>query len=103
MRRTKVLGLTGGIGCGKSAVGRLLEELGVKRLDTDLVARRVVERGTPGLLAIVEHFGSDVLNSEGELDRQALATIVFGDEQQRKALGRILHPLIWDEVEKNSP
>jgi len=100
MRRTKVLGLTGGIGCGKSAVGRLLEELGVKRLDTDLVARRVVERGTPGLLAIVEHFGSDVLNSEGELDRQALATIVFGDEQQRKALGRILHPLIWDEVEK---
>ncbi len=100
MRGTKILGLTGGIGCGKSAVGRLLEELGVKRLDTDLVARRVVERGTPGFRAIVEHLGSEVLNSEGELDRQALAAIVFEDEQQRKALERILHPLIWDEVEK---
>ena len=98
--RAKILGLTGGIGCGKSAVGRLLEELGLKRLDTDLVARQVVEPGTPGLRAIVDRFGPEVLNPRKELDRQALAKIVFDDEQQRKALERILHPLIWDEVEQ---
>ena len=81
-------------------MGRLLEELGLKRLDTDLVARQVVEPGTPGLRAIVDRFGPEVLNPRKELDRQALAKIVFDDEQQRKALERILHPLIWDEVEQ---
>jgi dephospho-CoA kinase len=98
--RAKILGLTGGIGCGKSSVGRLLEGLGLKRLDTDLVARQVVGEGTPGLRAVVERFGTEVLDSDGELNRQALAEIVFGDEQQRTALERILHPLIWGEVEQ---
>ncbi len=98
-RNPKILGLTGGIGCGKSAVGRLLEDLGLRRLDTDLVARKVVEKGTAGLQTVVDQFGSGVLGPEGELDRQALAAIVFEDEQQRKTLERILHPLIWNEVE----
>ncbi|MCA9778783.1 MAG: dephospho-CoA kinase [Candidatus Eremiobacteraeota bacterium] len=95
-----MIGLTGGIGCGKSAVGRALEELGLKRLDTDLVAREVVDLGTPGLQAVVEMFGMGVLTREGELDRRALAAVVFQDPGQRKQLERLLHPLIWERVEK---
>ena len=81
-------------------MGRALEELGVKRLDTDQVAREVVDRGSPGLQAVVEQFGAGVLSPEGELDRQALAAIVFQDLRQRKQLERLLHPLIWERVEK---
>lgn len=96
---TRLIGLTGGIGCGKSTVGKILEELGLRRLDTDQVARNVVEPGSEGLAAVVEAFGSSVLNSDGSLDRGAVGTIIFADGLKRKLLEGLLHPLIWNEIE----
>jgi dephospho-CoA kinase len=91
------VGLTGGIGSGKSTVSRLLSAYpGVVLVDADLIAREVVEPGTPGLAAVVEEFGPAVLRPDGTLDRDALGALVFGDETRRKALSAILHPLIGD-------
>jgi dephospho-CoA kinase len=88
------IGLTGGIGSGKSSVARRLAELGALVIDADLVAREVVEPGTDGLRAVVAEFGDGVLDAEGRLDRPALAAIVFGDEDARGRLNGILHPRI---------
>jgi dephospho-CoA kinase len=91
------VGLTGGIGSGKSTVSRLLSAYpGVALVDADLIAREVVEPGTPGLAAVVEEFGPAVLRPDGTLDRDALGALVFSDETRRKALSAILHPLIGD-------
>jgi dephospho-CoA kinase len=88
------IGLTGGIGSGKSTVSRALAALGAVVVDADLVAREVVEPGTPGLAAVVEAFGTGVLQQDGALDREALGKVVFGDDGARKRLSGILHPLI---------
>jgi dephospho-CoA kinase len=88
------LGLTGGIGSGKSTVSKALAALGAVVVDADVVAREVVERGTPGLAAVVEAFGEQVLQPDGTLDREALGKVVFGDDEARKRLSGILHPLI---------
>lgn len=88
------VGLTGGVASGKSTVSARLVELGAVVVDADLLAREVVAPGTPGLAAVVEEFGADILTPEGELDRPALGAIVFSDESRRKALEAILHPLI---------
>jgi dephospho-CoA kinase len=88
------IGLTGGIGSGKSSVARRLAELGALVIDADLVAREVVEPGSDGLRAVVAEFGDGVLDAEGRLDRPALAAIVFGDEAARARLNEILHPRI---------
>jgi dephospho-CoA kinase len=88
------VGLTGGIGAGKSTVARRLVELGATLVDADRVAREVVLPGTEGLAGVVEAFGERVLDAEGGLNRPALAEIVFGDEASRKRLNGILHPLI---------
>jgi dephospho-CoA kinase len=88
------IGLTGGIGSGKSSVARRLAELGALVIDADLVAREVVEPGTDGLRAVAAEFGAGVLDAEGRLDRPALAAIVFGDEAARGRLNGILHPRI---------
>jgi dephospho-CoA kinase len=91
------VGLTGGIGSGKSTVSRLLSAYpGVALVDADLIAREVVEPGTPGLAAVVEEFGPAVLRPDGTLDRDALGALVFSDEPRRTALSAILHPLIGD-------
>jgi dephospho-CoA kinase len=91
------IGLTGGIGSGKSTVSRLLSSYpGVVVVDADLLAREVVEPGTPGLAAVVEEFGTGVLRPDGSLDREALGALVCGDEVRRKALSGILHPLIGE-------
>jgi dephospho-CoA kinase len=91
------IGLTGGIGSGKSTVSRLLSSYpGVVVVVADLLAREVVEPGTPGLAAVVEEFGTGVLRPDGSLDREALGALVFGDEVRRKALSGILHPLIGE-------
>lgn len=89
-----VVGLTGGIGSGKSAVSRLLAQRGAVVVDADLVAREVVEPGTPGLAGLVEDFGGQVLQADGSLDREALGRLVFGDPVALTRLNARLHPLI---------
>ncbi len=88
------VGLTGGVASGKSTVAALLRELGAVVVDSDVLAREVVEPGTPGLAAVVEAFGPAVLTADGALDRPALGAVVFGDEAARRRLEAILHPLI---------
>lgn len=92
------LALTGGIACGKSTVGVMLEAMGLTRVDSDQIAREVVRSGTPGLAAIVERFGEEVLLTNGQLNRPALADIVFASTPARRDLERILHPLIWQTM-----
>ena len=86
--------LTGGVGSGKSTVGDLLVELGAVRIDADRVSREVVDPDTPGLSAVVDRFGPNVLGPDGSLDRGALAAIVFADEAARADLNAIIHPLV---------
>ncbi|WP_284974761.1 dephospho-CoA kinase [Arthrobacter sp. efr-133-TYG-104] len=88
------IGLTGGIASGKSLVASRLQELGALLIDADLIARRVVERGTPGLERVVEAFGPSILTEDGELDRPKLGAIVFRDPAQREVLNGIIHPLV---------
>ncbi|MGY1603779.1 dephospho-CoA kinase [Geodermatophilus sp. SYSU D00815] len=88
------IGLTGGIGSGKSTVSALLAERGAVVVDADRIAREVVEPGTPGLAAVVEAFGDGVLGPDGALDRPALAAVVFADPQARARLDGIVHPLV---------
>ncbi|MFE4533922.1 dephospho-CoA kinase [Streptomyces scopuliridis] len=88
------LGLTGGIGAGKSEVSRLLTSYGAVLIDSDRIAREVVEPGTPGLAAVVAEFGPEVLAPDGGLDRPRLGAIVFGDPDRLRALNAIVHPLV---------
>ncbi|MEU2262240.1 dephospho-CoA kinase [Streptomyces sp. NPDC019645] len=88
------VGLTGGIGAGKSEVSRLLASYGAVLIDADKIAREVVEPGTPGLAAVVEAFGPDVLTPEGTLDRPRLGAIVFTDAERLARLNAIVHPLV---------
>ena len=93
-----VVGITGGIGSGKSAVTDYLETKGITVVDADKVARVVVEPGTSGLAAIAEHFGRNILLPNGMLDRAALRKIVFDKPDERKVLEGITHPLIREEI-----
>ncbi|HJU91386.1 MAG TPA: dephospho-CoA kinase [Pyrinomonadaceae bacterium] len=88
------VGLTGSIGVGKSFVTSVFEELGAHVLDADQTAREVVLPGAPGLKAVVEAFGEDILNPDGTLNRKQLGAVVFGDENKRQQLNHILHPFI---------
>jgi len=88
------VGLTGGIGAGKSEVSRLLGAYGAVIIDADKIAREVVEPGTEGLAAVVAEFGEEVLAPDGTLDRPRLGSIVFNDPERRKALNAIVHPLV---------
>ncbi|MER5534487.1 dephospho-CoA kinase [Streptomyces mirabilis] len=88
------VGLTGGIGAGKSEVSRLLVRLGAVLIDADLIAREVVAPGTPGLAAVVDAFGQDVLAPDGGLDRPKLGSIVFADPEKLAVLNSIVHPLV---------
>lgn len=90
----KVFGLTGGIASGKSTVAAIFRREGVPVVDADQVAREVVEPGTPGLAAVVEAFGPEVLAPDGTLDRKRLGAIVFDDEGKRMRLNAIVHPLV---------
>ena len=89
-----VIGLTGGIATGKSTVAGMLARRGAVVVDADLVAREVVERGTPGLAQVIEHFGEEVRGPDGALDRERLGAIVFADAERRRELEAITHPLI---------
>jgi dephospho-CoA kinase len=92
-RRMRV-GLTGGVGSGKSTVAALLAGHGAVVIDADAIAREVVEPGTPGYQAVVARFGPDVVRADGSLDRPALAAVVFADEAARADLNAIVHPLV---------
>ncbi len=92
------VGLTGGVGSGKSTVSALLQELGAVIIDGDKLAREVVEQGTPGLAAVVEAFGPELLTPEGDLDRPAMGAIVFADEAKRRTLEGIIHPLVFERI-----
>lgn len=92
------VGLTGGIASGKSTVSAILAELGAIVIDGDLLAREVVQRGTPGYERVVEAFGEGVLTAEGDLDRPALGAIVFADEARRRELEAIVHPLVFERI-----
>ena len=93
-----VVGITGGIGSGKSAVTDYLETKGITVVDADKVARVVVEPGTSGLAVIAEHFGHDILLPDGTLNRAALRKVVFDNPEERKVLEGITHPLIREEI-----
>jgi dephospho-CoA kinase len=93
-----LVGLTGGIASGKSTISSMLKKLGAEVIDADLVAREVVEPGTPGLKEVVATFGSSVLESDGSLSRAALAELVFKDQLKRAQLESILHPLIRERT-----
>ncbi|MGW0363511.1 dephospho-CoA kinase [Streptomyces sp. NPDC002990] len=88
------VGLTGGIGAGKSEVSRLLAGYGAVIVDADRIAREVVAPGTPGLAAVVAAFGESVLTADGDLDRQKLGSIVFADPELLRRLNAIVHPLV---------
>jgi dephospho-CoA kinase len=90
------VGLTGGIGSGKSEVARLLASYGAVVVDSDLLAREVVAPGTPGLAAVVAEFGPDYLTPDGALDRERLAALVFADPGARARLNAIVHPLVGE-------
>ncbi|KZV92877.1 CoaE-domain-containing protein [Exidia glandulosa HHB12029] len=99
-----VVGLTGGIATGKSTVSTQLKGLGFPVVDADVLARKVVEPGTPALRRIVSTFGAGVLQSDGTLDRKALGEIIFRDEAKRRALNAIVHPavrraMLWEIVQ----
>lgn len=91
--------LTGGIGSGKSLVGEILEELGALVIDSDQLAREVIERGSPGYEEVITAFGDSIL-SEGQIDRAKLAAVVFKEEDLRKKLESIIHPLVREAAEK---
>ena len=92
------VGLTGGVGSGKSTVSAMFEELGAVVIDADKLAREVVEKGTPGLAAVVDAFGPELLTPAGDLDRAAMGRIVFADEAKRRVLEEIVHPLVFERI-----
>ncbi|HEY2642782.1 MAG TPA: dephospho-CoA kinase [Galbitalea sp.] len=105
-----LIALTGGIASGKSTVGKRLVELGAVLVDADVLAREVVEPGTPGLAAIEREFGASVIAPDGSLNRPALGAIIFADADKREALNAITHPAIWhrakqlfDDAEAHDP
>jgi len=93
-----IIGLTGGIGSGKSVVGRMLAELGAHVIDTDKIGHGVYRPGSEGFRRIVETFGDGVLAPDGTIDRRRLGAIVFADPERRRALNAIVHPLIFQEI-----
>ncbi|MEU8120013.1 dephospho-CoA kinase [Spirillospora sp. NPDC049024] len=94
------VGLTGGIGSGKSEVSKRLREHGAVVIDADMIAREVVEPGTPGLAAVVAEFGEDVLLPSGALDREKVGRVVFADPDRLAALNAIVHPLVGERMQE---
>ena len=99
---TMIVGLTGGVASGKSAVADLFAELGVPVLDTDKISREIVAAGSKGLSQIRERFGDDILCNDGTLDRPALRDRIFSDPNAREDLEKITHPLIIEELARQS-
>jgi len=96
-----VVGITGGIGSGKTAVSDRFKKLGITIVDADMASRVVVEPGKPALDGIKEHFGANMILSDGNMDRALMREIVFKDPTEKTWLEQLLHPLIDDEIEKD--
>jgi dephospho-CoA kinase len=94
-----IIGLTGGIGSGKTAVSETFEDLGITVVDADLASRVVVEKGKPCLEKIAEHFGEDILNENSELDRAKLREIIFNSAEEKNWLESLLHPAIAGQIQ----
>lgn len=94
------IGLTGGIGCGKTTVANLFEALSVPVVDADQIARHLVAQGQPALARIEQEFGADILAEDGSLNRQKLKKIIFSDAGRKQKLESILHPLVYQAIEK---
>jgi len=95
-----LLGVTGGIACGKTVVANMLEELGAVLIDLDLIARQVVEPGKPALRETIDYFGREVLQEDGTLNRKKLSGLVFSDSEKREKLEGFTHPHIFEELLK---
>ncbi|QXC39118.1 dephospho-CoA kinase [Aeromonas jandaei] len=95
-----VVAITGGIGSGKTTIANQFAELGIDVVDADVIAREVVESGTPALAAIADHFGPDVITPDGQLDRRRLREQVFSDPSAKTWLNSLLHPLIRSEMQR---
>ena len=95
-----ILGLTGGIGSGKTTVANLFAELGIELVDADLIAREIVQPGEPALQQIVEHFGATILQTDGSLDRAKLRQIIFATPAERSWLEQLTHPLIRQRIQQ---
>ena len=95
-----IIGLTGGIGSGKTAVSDSFEALGITIVDADLASRVVVEQGKPSLNSIEEHFGNEILTPEGELDRAKLREIIFNSDSEKQWLESLLHPAIANQIQE---
>lgn len=95
-----IVALTGGIGSGKSTVADAFSRLGVTIIDADIIARQVVEPGTPALRAIAEHFGHDIISPDGTLNRRLLRERIFSHPEEKAWLNALLHPLIQQETQK---
>lgn len=93
-----VVGLTGGIASGKSMVSNLLKERNIPVVDADLIARKVVEPGTPAYQKIIEVFGNDILHDDGTINRKKLGSIIFAQEEKRKQLNQIVHPAVRERM-----
>ena len=91
-----IIGLTGGIGSGKSAAANFFHSEGVTVLDADQLAREVIEQNTPGFQSIVNYFGSDIIGEDGSIDRAKLRQEIFDDKEKKKAIESIIHPLVRD-------
>ena len=94
----KVIGITGGIATGKSTVSQIIRNEGFQVIDSDSIARKVVERGSKGLALIINEFGKDLLMEDGNLDRERLGEIIFNDDNKRETLNSLLHPLIRESM-----
>ena len=93
-----ILGLTGGIATGKSTVVEIFKEEGFPIVDADIIAREIVEPGTPGLQAVVDVFGSELLFADGSLNRKKLGKIIFSDKQKRERLNQVLSPFLREAI-----
>jgi dephospho-CoA kinase len=100
MPKTLRVALTGGIGSGKSTVSSIFQALGVPIIDADVISRSIVQPGKPCLNAIIDEFGEELLNTRDELDRNKLRTIIFNDSEAKRKLEDILHPAIYQEIDR---
>lgn len=99
-KANKVIGLTGGIGSGKSTVSDLFAQLGVPIIDTDVIAKELTQKNQPALQVIVKHLGESILNTDGSLNRQQLRKHIFNNQPERHWLENLLHPLIRERVQQ---